>query len=1488
MNNRADDDLWHKAVQSLSIQDREEVDLSKGDKLGVLADILEIVEEKKATCLEKRWKYKKGDKEIVIRDQLEKVIAWVEKFKAIGDVAVQYDAAHASLPWAGIRLVLQIAVNDSETFGAMVEAIEYISNLITRCAILENLYLRGSGLASATDHLKDAIVKLYISVLRYLCRARKYFARSTAKRMLLSSVQSAQTGVHTYLDIIRKKQASVDAFVHLIEVEHIKESNSRSQHLETLLLQLQQPILRSAVQLSELHDHLKQSERLTLLNWLSKVPYKTIHKSIGKDVLSESGEWILQNAQFADWNRCSASSTLFLHGIPGSGKTKLMYNIVERHLTSSFGTAPPLTAYFYCARNPAEPQRSNPEEIMRSILRQLSSSRPDLPIRGPVVEAFQERQREAASDGGELTPPTVDDCVRLILDLLQRDPAFIFIDALDECDVFSRGELFWAINTITKESGNLVKALVSSRDDCDISCHFSNSQKVRIRAEDNGRDIERFVKVSLAKALSEKRILNGQLSHALEAKIVATIIGRADGMFRWTSLQIQMLCDRQRIKIEEDIEEELGSLPQGLKESYDKIYHRVLSLAAPSRILAIRSIRWLLCAQSLMTPEDLISAISLGSHEVTFSAANIIDICCNLVVMDDLGVFHFAHLSVREYFESLDSYSPNLNHEMALHRCLDVYLRLNDQSRPHTHAGEDQKLKSYASMYWTLHYEYLESSGISQDLESKFRTFLFGRDGTSSAYQDWTFDAWNRSLYLVTLGSTELGHNCTDTHRHKLGSMSNASHTPLFLACCFGWSWILKDLVAYSTENWTYRNQKGESAFFLAALWGHESVLQILITMSEKAKDVTEDLEEALYAGVESKKVDVVRVLMKQGVTGQTRTTFGESALQAAARQEDTTILQCLLEGDVRINVEDFCEVCYVALDECRSEALRILLAKAIGFDTHWHFNLLNWMAFRDNDELTPLLLQQTLDKSIMVDDCRVGQNLTNILPSISKSLTHTSRQSMDEEANPTRHHRATTLFGEMESIEFVLDSFSPKYPRDDELTGLHLAAQESDRDLVSLMLKYGADINGLDETGRTPLLVSLESGNPSMALFLLERGASVLNADQAGRSPVLMCAAIENDQDVATDTLQALLSKGADLNLPWLFEGWLDFTALDFAVIKGNYKSVELLLDHAARTNITCDRFAHPLHFATLEPHSAILRLLLERGADPNRTISFQAPKALSPANDSPLWQGCTPLHIAVANDHDDSVEQLLQSFAYASARNSIDTTPLHMAAYTGSFSITELLISHGADTEAKSKSFCDDDDVDDLTPMHVAVRCRHISIVEQIIDARGNVNAKDSKGQTPLHHALRYDSPSPGIIILLLKAGAAIGCQDELGETPTQIVLDRDLRSVKTLFDAYAPLAAGENSRERSAELDSEAEWQTLLDIAANGMEWSSEEAESSATSEADPAETNKKDDDVCEDMSSDIQSTTFTDLGEDTWSILPSLVPIPFREVSIRYMP
>ena len=46
---------------------------------------------------------------MIVRDLLEKIIKWLDHFKAIGDVGVQADGAHAALPWAGVRFLLKVS-----------------------------------------------------------------------------------------------------------------------------------------------------------------------------------------------------------------------------------------------------------------------------------------------------------------------------------------------------------------------------------------------------------------------------------------------------------------------------------------------------------------------------------------------------------------------------------------------------------------------------------------------------------------------------------------------------------------------------------------------------------------------------------------------------------------------------------------------------------------------------------------------------------------------------------------------------------------------------------------------------------------------------------------------------------------------------------------------------------------------------------------------------------------------------------------------------------------------------------------------------------------------------------------------------------------------------------------------------------------------------------------------------------------------------------
>jgi hypothetical protein len=107
-------DLWKDALQKLSSGDQEavgelEISLSAqklfSEKIQELLDLTRKVQDK---CQSKSYKFSFKGKEIIMRDVAGKIIFWLNKFKEVGDVAVNFDPVHASLPWAGVRFLLQV------------------------------------------------------------------------------------------------------------------------------------------------------------------------------------------------------------------------------------------------------------------------------------------------------------------------------------------------------------------------------------------------------------------------------------------------------------------------------------------------------------------------------------------------------------------------------------------------------------------------------------------------------------------------------------------------------------------------------------------------------------------------------------------------------------------------------------------------------------------------------------------------------------------------------------------------------------------------------------------------------------------------------------------------------------------------------------------------------------------------------------------------------------------------------------------------------------------------------------------------------------------------------------------------------------------------------------------------------------------------------------------------------------------------------------
>jgi ankyrin repeat protein len=194
-------------------------------------------------------------------------------------------------------------------------------------------------------------------------------------------------------------------------------------------------------------------------------------------------------------------------------------------------------------------------------------------------------------------------------------------------------------------------------------------------------------------------------------------------------------------------------------------------------------------------------------------------------------------------------------------------------------------------------------------------------------------------------------------------------------------------------------------------------------------------------------------------------------------------------------------------------------------------------------------------------------------------------------------------------------------------------ALMRSVRDLgkVSLLLDRGAEVDARSELGVTALMVASNSPRASdVVKLLLARKADPRTADAAG-IPTLMYATDLGD----LETVKALVAAGADVKvglsnlatpvfwaangpldvLVWLLEHGADPNAarqrdgmspLMMAAGAGIVDNARALLDGGANVNAAGAR-GTPLIFASGSDLAgpAMIRLLLERGADPNAVIS-------------------------------------------------------------------------------------------------------------------------------------------------------------------------------------------------------------------------------------------------------------------------------------------
>ena len=196
------------------------------------------------------------------------------------------------------------------------------------------------------------------------------------------------------------------------------------------------------------------------------------------------------------------------------------------------------------------------------------------------------------------------------------------------------------------------------------------------------------------------------------------------------------------------------------------------------------------------------------------------------------------------------------------------------------------------------------------------------------------------------------------------------------------------------------------------------------------------------------------------------------------------------------------------------------------------------------------------------------------------------------------------------------------------------------------------------------------------------------------------------------------------------------------------------------------------------------------------------------------------TALHQVAISGHKDVAELLLGHGADTDARDSYATSPLHYAAENGHKEIAELLITKGADINAKNASgdtplqyaaFYDRKDTIKLllekgatiSNIHIAAYMRELAKAEAFIQEGIDINALDGHGYVPFHYAVQNGQKQA--IELLIAKGADVNVKNWGGETPLHIAVSRGHKEVAELLIAKGADVNAKNNR-----------FQTPLDIA------------------------------------------------------------------------